>query len=175
MADFILVLGDREAVGWVLSEQRMAFPRNGGVVGSLRKNDRVLIHTTRGCFRNPTRDRGRIVAAATVTSPVAALLEPAHFAGREFPFGCTLHIPAAAPFRSGPSLTDMVEEVAALNHGARGWATRMRRTLVPLPLASDYRVLRSALRRVEQPLDTVIEPYLQWWAQAQERTPVPAR
>jgi hypothetical protein len=61
-ATYLLVIGDREALGWILSAERMAFPDfRRAETRSLKSGDRLLIYTTRGCFKNPTRDRGRII------------------------------------------------------------------------------------------------------------------
>lgn len=162
MSDFILVLGDRQAVGWVLSEQRAAFANQGRGITRLRPDDRLLIHTTRGCFKNPTKHRGRIIAEATVTSLVTELPDPPRFAERTYPYGCTLHIEAAAPLHHGPNLADLAPRIAALDHAHTGWASRLRRTLVALPQPGDYATLRTALATVEQPLAAVLAPYLQW-------------
>ena len=58
----LLVIGEREALVWVLSEQRMAFPAHRAAEAvALAPGGLLLIYTTRGCFHNPTRDRGRVV------------------------------------------------------------------------------------------------------------------
>ena len=59
MATYLLVIGDREALGWILAEQRMAFSSMSRPhVRALSPGDTLLLYTTRGCFKNPTRDRG---------------------------------------------------------------------------------------------------------------------
>jgi len=67
MASFLLVIGDRDALGWILAEQRMAFPTaQRAEVRALRIEDELFLYTTRGAFKNPTRDRGRVIGAARV-------------------------------------------------------------------------------------------------------------
>ncbi len=85
MTSYLLVIGDREALGWILTTGRMAFPSAGRAeVAALKPGDELFLYTTRGCFKNPTRDRGRIIATARVTSPVEHLDKPVHFADRDF-------------------------------------------------------------------------------------------
>ncbi|MGW3246560.1 hypothetical protein [Streptomyces sp. NPDC001070] len=50
MRSYLLILGKREAVAWVLRERRMAFPPGRRVeVTRLEPGDELLIYTTRGC------------------------------------------------------------------------------------------------------------------------------
>ncbi|HKF79950.1 MAG TPA: hypothetical protein VKB17_03920, partial [Thermoleophilaceae bacterium] len=66
-ATYLLILGEREALAWVLREQRMAFSaRRARSASALTLGDRLLLYTTRGCFHNPTRDRGRVIGAGEV-------------------------------------------------------------------------------------------------------------
>jgi hypothetical protein len=59
------------AIAWVLSEGRMAFPRTSRVeVTRLAVGDELFIYTTRAAFGSPTRDRGRVIGRAIVTSSV---------------------------------------------------------------------------------------------------------
>jgi hypothetical protein len=61
----LLLISDREALAWVLSEQQFAFPQ-GRVKSIPPVGSGVLLYTTRGCYRNPTRDRGLVMGLATV-------------------------------------------------------------------------------------------------------------
>ena len=54
-ASYLRVIGDRAALGWILTT-----PSHPG--GELL--------TTRGCFKIPIRDRGRFIASTSVTSEV---------------------------------------------------------------------------------------------------------
>src|SRR5258708_10752130 len=90
-SSYLLIISDREALAWILSTQRMAFPpRRGRSVPELQPGDNLLLYTTRGCFRNPSRDRGRVIARATVNSAVSHLDVFVEFGGRTFPVGCSL-------------------------------------------------------------------------------------
>jgi hypothetical protein len=111
----LLIIGDRAALSWVVTEQRMAFRgglfRGGvfpGAGRTLEEGDEVFVGTTRGCFRNPTRDLGRVIGRATVASPVRVLDEPVVFNGRPFSEGCRLKVSGPARLREGLVLRDLV-------------------------------------------------------------------
>lgn len=140
----LLVLGERAALAWVLTEQRMAFPAHRArEADALRPGDPLLLYTTRGCFHNPTRDRGRVMGEATVAGPARRLATPVAFGDHEFPIGCDLVIERIAPFGRGVELAPLVDRLRAFPD-PRSWSARMRRALVPLP-AADLRLLRRRL------------------------------
>jgi hypothetical protein len=143
--DYLLVIGDREALGWVLSEQRMAFPpRREREARRLAVGDRLLLYTTRGCFRNPTRDRGRVIGEATVASAVHRFRRPIRFGKREFPIGCRLSVRGVTRAREGLELAPLIPQIDSFP-SKHSWSASLRRPLVPLqPL--DARLLRHAIR-----------------------------
>lgn len=171
MADYLLVLGDRQALGWVVDTQRMAFARYQGDVSRLDTGDRLLLYTTRGCFRNPGVDRGRLIGTAIVTSKPSLLDDPPKFGDREYPYGINLNIQTLTPFRTGPTLTERIGQIASLRYGQRGWETALRRSLVPLAPA-EYRRLRASLKPHERPRADVAQGYLRWWSGAQNQPPI---
>ena len=130
-ATHLLIIGDREPLTWVVTAQRMAFPR-GRSTSALAEGDELLLYTTRGCFRNPTRDLGRIMARARVAGPVRALPEPVRFGDRDFTEGCDLRIEALAPYREGLVLRDLVPRLSVFPDPA-SWSVRLRRTVLTLP------------------------------------------
>ena len=128
----LVVIGERLALAWVLSEQRMAFPSyRAREVSAVERGDDLLIYTTRGAWHNPTRDRGRVIAHARVTTPVMPLDPPVEVAGREFALGCGFKLLSLAPFRDGVELAPLVPELESLP-GGNAWAMRLRRPLVTL-------------------------------------------
>jgi hypothetical protein len=141
---YLLILGEREAILWVLREQRMAFPSTPRAeVAALATGDRLLLYTTRGAWGNPTRDRGRIVGTATVTSAVQMLDEPVEISGRRFSSGCELSIDGLVPYPGGVELHPLVADLAAFPK-PESWSVYLRRALLGLP-APDAKLL---LRRL---------------------------
>lgn len=133
MAAYLLILGDRSALSWVLRNERMAFAshRRNDVSG-LGVGDTLFIYTTRGCFHNPTRDRGRVIGRAAVSSPVEPLEKSTVVMDREFTLGCTFELVALAPRPEGVVLADLVPRLRAFPN-KRAWSARMRRPLLALP------------------------------------------
>jgi len=73
---YLLLIADREPLAWIISEQRTAFGEHRArEAEKLEPGDALLLYTTRGCFRNPTRDRGRVIGRATVTTPATQKCE----------------------------------------------------------------------------------------------------
>ncbi len=117
---YLLILGEREAISWVLREQRMAFPSTPRAeVAALEVDDRLLLYATRGAWGNPTRDRGRIMGTATVC------------------------IDGLVPYPGGVELQPLVADLAAFPK-PESWSIYLRRALLGLP-APDAKLL---LRRL---------------------------
>jgi hypothetical protein len=141
----LLVLGERVALGWVLREQRMAFPAGRArEVAALSNGDELLLYTTRGCWHNPTRHRGRVIASAITRSSVEPLAEPVELAGREFTLGCDIQLRSLAALGEGVELAPLVRELETFP-SKTGWAMRLRRPLVTLT-PQDARMLKNLLR-----------------------------
>jgi hypothetical protein len=138
----LVILSDRTALSWVLTEQRMAFPAGRArSAQAIQQGDEVLLYTTRGCFGNPTRDLGRVIGYATVASPVRALDEPVRFGERAFTEGCEFAIDGLAPFRTGVVLRDLVPQLAVFPD-PKSWSVRLRRASLPLPPEDAELILR---------------------------------
>ncbi|KWW99056.1 hypothetical protein LI90_688 [Carbonactinospora thermoautotrophica] len=157
---YLLILGHGEAVAWVLREQRMAFPaRRHAEVSRLEPGDELLVYATRGAWNNPTRDRGRVIARATVASPVTVLDPPVTVAGREFASGCRIRVTELAPFGGGVELAPLVPELAAFPDPA-SWSVRLRRPLLALP-EQDAARLRGLLAEVAGTREEHLAGYLE--------------
>lgn len=140
---YLLILGDREAIAWVLREQRMAFPGTPrSEVAALAPGDDLYLYSTRGAWRNPTRDRGRVIGKARVTSAVTAFDEPLEIAGRQFLSGCALRLESLVPYPQGMELQPLVEKLAAFPK-PEAWSIYLRRALLRLPSA-DARLLAAS-------------------------------
>ncbi len=156
---YLLVIGDREALAWILSAQRMAFPAHRGrSAAALQPADNLLLYTTRGCFRNPTRHRGRVIAHATVNSAVTPLDTPVEFSGRTFPLGCSLILDSLAPYGAGVDLAAQVPRMHSFPNPAV-WGVYLRRTLAALD-RHDYELLLKALREIAVEPTNVMSEYV---------------
>jgi hypothetical protein len=156
----LLLLSEREALAWVIQEQRMAFASHRAASArTLAVGHRLFLYTTRGCFHNPTRDRGRIIAEAVVGSSVTELADPIELAGRTFTVGCRLRIPRVAPLRTGVELAPLVPRLDSFPDAA-AWTARMRQTLVPLA-EPDISVIAALLEPFLRPRDDVLDHYLE--------------
>ena len=157
---FLLVLADREALSWVVETGQMAFTRSRRRdAAALNDGDLLLLYTTRGCFRNPTRDRGKVIGEAVVEGTTKELTNPVELAGRSFTIGCRISIRRLTPVRSGVELSPLVPDLQAFPDSS-SWSARMRRPLVPLP-SSDVNRIRSELRRVTADPLSVMNGYRQ--------------
>lgn len=146
-ANYLLVIGEREALVWILRERRMAFPGTSRrEVDSLAVGDRLFLTTTRSCFHNQTRDATRVIATATVLSAVTLLKTPLQIAAREFTRECGLLIKVLAPYREGVELAPLVDKLDAFS-GASSWGMRLRRPLVSIS-AADASLLERRLESV---------------------------
>jgi hypothetical protein len=157
-ATHLLIISDREPLAWVLESQRMAFPAGRTRSSlSLRKGDEVLLYTTRGCFGNPTRDLGRVIGLATLTSEVSTLDEPVTFQERRFTEGCRLRIHGLTPFGEGVVLRDLVDHLQVFPE-PRTWSVRMRRASLKLP-ETDAALIKRELQPLLKPYSSVVSDY----------------
>jgi hypothetical protein len=157
MQSYLLPISDREPLEWILREKRTAFPAYRRADASkLEAGDLLFLYTTRGCFRNPTRDRGRVVGVAIVARPAKDLEKPVSFGGREFSIGVDFRIEALLPRDRGVELSPLIPKLRDSFPNERAWAARLRRALVPLA-ARDAATLKRALERAKpvRPEDAV--------------------
>jgi hypothetical protein len=165
VSNFVLVIGDRQALGWILTARRMAFPNaHRQEVQSLRPGDELLLYTTRGAFKNPTRDRGRVIGSARATSGVAVLDDPVYFGGRQYPAGCDLELETLVPFGVGINLADCASALDAFKGAGAGWPIRLRRPLLQIT-EGDASALRGGLTHLGagRPTDEVLAQYSRWY------------
>lgn len=155
---YLVILGDRDAIGWVLREQRMAFPATPRAeVAALAPGDRLFLYATRGAWRNPTRDRGRIIGTATARSAARMLDQPVEIAGRTFVSGCALSIEQVVPYPGGLELQPLVARLAAFPK-PQAWSVYLRRALVPLPQA-DADLIDGELQPLLVPRQSAVTTY----------------
>lgn len=142
---YLAIIGDREALVWVLENQQLAFPepRYPKHFPTLRPGDTLFLYTTRGCFRNPTRDRGRIIGSATVRGQIQRGDEPISVRGRSLPLSVALKPRSLVAADAGIDLSGQVAKMSSFPNPDT-WAMHMRRSLVPLTPA-DSRLLDTQL------------------------------
>lgn len=154
----MIIIGERDALAWILTTERMAFPDyRAHDVADLTEGDELFLYTTRGCFHNPGRDRGRIIGAARAASRVERLEPPLEIAGRSFGIGCRLTLTSLAADGRGVELSPLVPQLDGFPE--TGWAPRLRRPLVPLS-RRDAALLRRRLQRVADSPKLAVDEYV---------------
>jgi hypothetical protein len=155
---YLLILGERQGLGWVIANQAMAFGEHRAAMARrLRPGDRLLLYTTRGCFHNPTRDVGRIIGSAKITDCAAKRSPPLTILGRTFPWIIHLAVGRLAPLRQGLPLAPLVASLDAFPDAAT-WSVRLRQPLLRLsPLDTD--LLSSQVKPHVRPLAEVRGDY----------------
>lgn len=148
-ATYLLVIGEREALAWILREERMAFPSWRSPVERLAIGDRLLLLTTRGCYHNPGRDATLVMGQAEVASLPVMLDNPLILAGRTFPLGCNIELQTLAPMHEGVALAPLVDQLEVFPN-KQAWPAALRRALVPLGNA-DATLIGSLLSDVSKP------------------------
>lgn len=155
----MIIIGERDALAWILTNERMAFPDyRAREVADLKRGDELFLYTTRGCFHNPGRDRGRIIGVAKAASEVERLEPPLEVAGRSFGIGCRLTVRSLAPDGRGVELSPLVPQLDGFPNKT-GWAPRLRRPLVPLS-KRDAALLRRRLQRVADSPKSAVKEYV---------------
>jgi hypothetical protein len=156
----LVVVSDREPLMWILETERIAFPtaRRWHALEDLEVGQQLFLYTTRGCFRNPTRDRGQVIAALTLASIPEPLNVPVRFGDRSFELGASLGIDGVTPARHGYELMQLRGRLDSMPTTPGGWAMHLRRSLIELS-AHDTRLLAKALAPLLRPLPDVIDSY----------------
>jgi hypothetical protein len=136
----MIILGDCDAIGWVLSNGRMAV--NGRVAALPDPGERVALYVTRGAYRNPTRDRAQIIGLAEVTEPPRTA--DVVVAGRSYAKSFGLRFDDVAEQRAGLPFEPLVPRLRFISNKA-SWGGAVRRPVVRLPEA-DFRLIEKAYR-----------------------------
>lgn len=158
-SSYLAVIGDHEVLAWVLRGRQAGFPSTHRAdVDGLAVADELFLVTTRGCFHNPSRDRTRVVARASIVSPVAPLSPRVDLAGRAFTRACRIDIANLAPYLDGVEVGPLVDRLDAFPDGV-AWSVRLQRPLVPLS-DRDARLVRTRLARVAGPYTRRRKEYL---------------
>ena len=130
-------------MAWLLTERRWAIPRER-LRSAPPVGHEILLYTTRGCYRNPGRDRGLVMGHAVVSSPPGTLEAPVSFRGRDFTIGFDVEVTGVAEVHNGVELGPLAGQLDFLPDPAT-WSVRLRRSLVPLS-DRDARTLTTRLK-----------------------------
>lgn len=156
---YLNIIGDRVALAWVLRNSMIGFPTTRrSEVDALKPGDELFILSTRGCFRNPTRDRTRVIGRAILSTPVTFAKNPVELIGRTFDRIASLQIISLAPVLSGIELAPLVPQLYAFPN-KETWSIRLRRPLLRLPKA-DADLFRQLLNNIAEDPHTVLQGYL---------------
>jgi hypothetical protein len=156
---YLLILGHRAGLAWVLGHSRMAFTDARAREGErLDVGDRLFLYTSRGCFGNPTRDRGRVIGEAEVAAPLRNRRQSVAIAGQRFTHDCQIDLKSLAPFREGVVIADLVDQLEVFPD-PRTWSFHLRRPLLALP-EPDVTLIARELRRVARPVEDTRGDYL---------------
>ena len=168
MPGHLIILGERDAIAWVVSKQRMAFaPHRVREVSALLPGDGLFLYATRGAFHNPTRDRGRIFGRARATTAPAPLPEPVEISGMSFSHGIELELIGLTSPRSGVHLANLVPRLSTFANKS-GWGMMLRRPLLTLN-PGDVALLDEELQPLLRPQEEMVDAYL-----AEAKHPLPA-
>jgi hypothetical protein len=171
---YLLILGHREGLSWVLENSRMAFTASRSREAErLAIGDRLFIYTTRGCFGNPTRDRGRVIGEAKVIGRLRRRPTPLTIGARNFTHDCRIALASLAPFREGIVVAELVPKLEVFPD-KRSWSARLRRPLVPLT-PNDAQLIATRLRGVARPVAETISEYITRGTEVERRRPQSSR
>lgn len=147
--DHLIVIGDRDPLRWILTEQMMAFPGyRAREIAAVSEGHRFFLYTTRGCFHSPVADRGRVIGEAIVKSPVKELDEAVVFGSRNFPLGCQISITGLAQWREGAPMSELVSSLHLFDgKSLTNWGNKLRTALVSLD-AHDASLIHRSIKPV---------------------------
>lgn len=155
---YLLVLGEREAILWVLLNERMAFAaRPRREVSALQPGDELFLLTTRNAYHSPNKGRTRVIGTATVQSKVTQLNPQVEISGRTFASGCQIKLETLAPYSTGPEIGPLAPQLHALR-GQKNWGMLLRRPPIPID-DSDVILLKRELQSHLRPLDESLLTY----------------
>jgi predicted RNA-binding protein len=136
----MIVLGDRDAMGWVLKHGRMAV--NARVATLPAAGDRVVLYVSRGAHRNPTRDQAQVIGLGEVAGE--PITKPIVIAGRTYARSFPLRLNDVAEPRCGLSFEELVPLLEFIRN-KDAWGGAVRRPVVRLSEA-DYRLIETCFR-----------------------------
>ncbi|MDV8015621.1 hypothetical protein R4P70_30315 [Rhodococcus sp. IEGM 1241] len=161
-ATHLVVLGNAEAVRWVLKNQRMAFSEVGRRTASrLSRGDTLVFYAGVKCWPalgGKVRPKaGIMIGSAVVLTEVARLRTAAQVGGRKFEYGCEVFFERLAALGSGLSISDVKNDLE-LTAGRANYGQVLRRTPILLSSA-DTALLSARLESVTAPYEDSVGAY----------------
>lgn len=157
----LAVISDRAALVWVLENQRIAFPRPRyhHIFPALASGDVLYLYTTRGCYKNPTRDRGLVIGAASVTGALVTADNALRVGDRELPLEAPVELQCLAPVGEGIDLASEVNRMSSFPK-PEAWSVYLRRSLFQIT-EHDARRFDKLLSRYQAAPRTLLAGYRQ--------------
>jgi hypothetical protein len=154
---FLLILGDADALSYVLRERRMALTPKRRI--PLTRGDIVFLYTTRGIFGNPGAGRGLIIGHAEIISDIVKFESGLRIADRFYTSGCQLAITGLAPLGEGLELRQIVDELETFHPHPKRWAFRLYSSFVQLS-PKDASVIEERIQPLLQDPEYVSQAYI---------------
>jgi hypothetical protein len=141
----------------------MAFgDRSVAQARDLKGGDELFLYTTRGCFANPTRDRGRVIGRAAVIGAAEPTDPPIEIARRVFTHACDLKLKSLAVRGTGVEMAPLVPGLSSFPNKA-AWNAYLRRTLLKLSSDDARRLEDRLMVVVSEPLPVALDTYTPNW------------
>jgi hypothetical protein len=142
---WVVVLGDRDGLRWVVKNDMMAWTKGSArKAAEIRCGDGLILYVTRGAFHNPARGEAQLVAEVRALEQPRPLAQPFLLAGRTFVSACRLRFTLLLPEKKGAPVRPIVENLAFVRRKDT-WGQYFRSGLIEVP-GEDFDVMAQALR-----------------------------
>ena len=133
---WLLVIGEVEALRWIIANGRTGF-RSNTRSGGIAAGDSFALYTTRGSYHNPNTCVSQVLGLGTFTSSVND--EDVVIAREHFPKSVPLAFASLLPERKGMPFVPLVPKLSFIR-SKTGWAPYLHSALVQVP-DSDMRLI----------------------------------
>jgi hypothetical protein len=154
---FLLILGDADALAYVLRERRMALTPRRRI--PIVRGDIVFLYTARAVFRSPDGGRGLIIGRAEIISDIVKFESGLRIADRFYTSGCQLAISGLAPLGEGLELRRIVDELETFHPHPKRWAFRLYSSILQLS-PKDASVIQEKIQPLLQDPEYVSQAYI---------------
>jgi hypothetical protein len=116
-----------------------------GLASEIKPGAELFLYTSRGCFGNPTRDRGRVVGLAQARSEL--IPKRLHIGGRVFDYVQDITITGLCARGDGVELAARVSSMSTFP-SATSWSAHLRKPLLRLDPVDAGRLGREVVPRL---------------------------